>query len=505
MDLNEYGIKSFEIKELGSIALFKPFLEMLKLAHFVDQVAPMDRQRDISHGQVIETLVANRLDEPLPLLHIQTWAEQSGLEKAYDIAPEKLNDDRLGRALEAIAPHIEEIQAMVAFELIERYQIDPGLVLWDTTSCYFEGAYDDSEMIGLGYSRDHRPDKKQVVVGLNLSKEGVPLFHQTLPGNSTDKKVALENIRVLQKNLKPKTLLLVGDRAIFTRQNIVALQKRQIKYLGPYAATEKDFILAIAEEEYKPLDYTTSKGKDGYFGVDTVICFNDDKKAFKTRALVVKSEEKAVVDTKTRNKQITKIEAGLKYIASKLNERKYKKYDYVKEQVAKLFFRKKKYRLFFTIDLSGTDGALTLEWSLNQDALTEAKRLDGKYILVTNLADYSATELIQLYKSRHLNESRFRNFKSDLKVRPLFLQNDDRIKALIFINILALTLYCLIEWLYRKFTKSNVTARTILDSLRRIALVEIRMNTGQSGFKLANINDEIKTIFNSVGVTVPDG
>lgn len=244
-DLNEYGIKSFEIKELGSVALIKPFLEMLKLAHFVDRLAPMDRHRELTHGQVIETLVANRLDEPLPLLHIQKWAERSGLEKAYDIAPDKLNDDRLGRALEAIAPHIEEIQALVAFELIERYRIDPSLVLWDTTSCYFEGAYDESEIINLGYSRDHRPDKKQVVVGLNISKEGVPLFHQTLRGNSSDKKVALENIRVLQKNLKPKTLLMVGDRAVFTKDNILALQERQIKYLGPYAAQEKEFIRSV--------------------------------------------------------------------------------------------------------------------------------------------------------------------------------------------------------------------------------------------------------------------
>lgn len=258
-------------------------------------------------------------------------------------------------------------------------------------------------------------------------------------------------------------------------------------------------------EAFKPLDYRTSKDKEGYFGADTTIRFCNKDKTFETRALVVKSEEKAVVDHKTRMKQIARIEAGLKYIASKLNERKYKKHDYVKEQVEKLFLRKKKYRLFFTINLSGIDGALALEWTLNEDALAEAKHLDGKYILVTNLTDYSATELIQLYKIRHLNESRFRSFKSDLKVRPLFLQNDDRIKALIFINILALTLYCLMEWLYRKFTKSNVTARTILNELRRIVLVEIRLNTGQSAFKMANVNDEIKTIFNSIGVTVPDG
>jgi len=95
---------------------------------------------------------------------------------------------------------------------------------------------------------------------------------------------------------------------------------------------------------------------------------------------------------------------------------------------------------------------LIIFWNFSEEALVEEKRLDGKYILVTNLSpkEYPSSQLLKLYKSRHLNESRFRAFKSDLRVRPVFLKTDERIKTLLFINILDLTLYCLVEWLCRQ-------------------------------------------------------
>ncbi|RKL61516.1 DUF4277 domain-containing protein [Thermoanaerobacteraceae bacterium SP2] len=149
------------MKELGSVALIKPYLDLLKIAESIDAIVPMERDRDLAHGQVIETLVANRLDALMPLLHIQEWAEDSGIEETFGIAPDRLNDDRLGRALAAISPHLEDIQNLIALGLIERYSIDPNLVLWDTTSCHFEGDYKDSEFIKLACSRDNKPDKKR--------------------------------------------------------------------------------------------------------------------------------------------------------------------------------------------------------------------------------------------------------------------------------------------------------------------------------------------------------
>jgi len=138
---------------------------------------------------------------------------------------------------------------------------------------------------------------------------------------------------------------------------------------------------------------------------------------------------------------------------------------------------------------------------LNEQALAQEKRLDGKYILVTNLSpkEYPAAELLKLYKSRHLNESRFRTFKSDLRVRPVFLKTAERIVALLL--ILAHTLFCLVEWLCRQ-NNLQVTARTVLKKLRKIRLLEVQMMDGRKSIQLGNIDDEVKASLNAVGISL---
>ena len=186
-------------------------------------------------------------------------------------------------------------------------------MLWDTTSCYFEGADEESAYIALGYNRGKKPHKKQILAGLNLSREGIPLAHNILPGNSSDKKEALNNIQVLHKSLRPKKLLFVEDRAVLIKTNIPALQAQNVHCLGPFATAEKDCILSIPDEAFRPLDYSTSKGKQGYYGVEKELRLSHKGKEYRHRALVVKIDEKAAVAAKTRAKNLDKRTAGLKH------------------------------------------------------------------------------------------------------------------------------------------------------------------------------------------------
>ena len=136
-----------------------------------------------------EQLVLNHLNDPCPLLHIEEWAEARGILELYGIPPDKLNDDRVGRALDAIAPYDNDIEEAIVLCVLSRFgKIDTDQIIWDLTS-YFEGDYDESELIRLGYSRDQKKDKKQAVVELNVTaKEGIPLCHRLLPGNASDQK-----------------------------------------------------------------------------------------------------------------------------------------------------------------------------------------------------------------------------------------------------------------------------------------------------------------------------
>jgi len=167
-------IRLDETKVIGSLYLLKPLLEKLGLREAVDVVVPM--QRDIAggltHGQVLEQLIINRLDAPCPLVDIEYWAHERCVEAVYGIPSDKLNDDRVGRALDAISEYTSDIEDIIVLKALSHFNIDPKLVHWDTTFFYFEGNYDASNLITLGYSRDQKKDKKQVVVELNITAEG---------------------------------------------------------------------------------------------------------------------------------------------------------------------------------------------------------------------------------------------------------------------------------------------------------------------------------------------
>lgn len=123
-----------------------------------------------------------------------------------------------------MAPCVDDIEEAVVLAALSHFKIDPDQVLWDTTSFYFEGDYDESDLIKLGYSRDQKKDKKQAVVELSVTaREGIPLAHRLLPGNASDHREALQNIKTLQKRVQKKDFLLIGDRAMLTKPNLTAL------------------------------------------------------------------------------------------------------------------------------------------------------------------------------------------------------------------------------------------------------------------------------------------
>ena len=134
------------IKTIGSLYLLKPFVNALQIREIIDRIVPMQRDvGGITHGEVIEQLVLNRLNDPCPLVHIEDWAENTGIPELFHILPDELNDDRLGRALDAISPYLDDIEEAIVLYCLSRFgKIDADRILWDLTSFYFEGDYDES-------------------------------------------------------------------------------------------------------------------------------------------------------------------------------------------------------------------------------------------------------------------------------------------------------------------------------------------------------------------------
>jgi hypothetical protein len=132
-------------KLLGALPVVAEFCRRLDLAGIVDRACPVREVARVTHGQVIEALVANRLTSPRPLLRVQDWARQWAVEEVLGIAADALNDDRIGRALDALAPQLEQVTGSVGARAIAVFGVDVARLHWDMTSISLYGAYDDPE------------------------------------------------------------------------------------------------------------------------------------------------------------------------------------------------------------------------------------------------------------------------------------------------------------------------------------------------------------------------
>lgn len=183
-----FGPPSVE-KMLGALPVVAGFTGALDIVGIVDRAVPVRDVAYATHGQVIEALIANRLTSPTPLVHVEHWARRWAVEEILGVAPEVLNDDRIGRALDAVAPELDRIVGSVGAQAITAFGIDVARVHWDMTSISLYGAYRSPEpgfiQARFGHPKDRRPDLKQVQTGLGVTADGaIPIWHDAYDGGA---------------------------------------------------------------------------------------------------------------------------------------------------------------------------------------------------------------------------------------------------------------------------------------------------------------------------------
>ena len=477
-------IVSKTTKNVGAIALIKPVLDALGVKEAVDRYCPMDRKRSITHGQAVEVMVMNRLTSPTPLLHVEEWAKLYALEEACGIEADQVNDDRLARALDAVFQHMEDIEADVALRAMAKYEVKPELIHFDTTSLYFEGDYEESDVIRLGYSRDQKPDKKQVNLGLDVSAdEGIPLFHSAYQGNAPDPKIVVDNIKRLKARLKPNHFIMVGDRTSITAESVGLILDNGLDFIGALKMTNplQALVASVSDDEYEPVEY---QGGTEYRACERAITLNHAERSFTTRGIVVWSMRKAEEDCRRREVGVEKTIEKLRTLETKLNRGRYKRRLHVERRVTAALAGR--YGNLVKVRLDGEDGGLTMSISRDEEEIQRLSRLDGKYILATSL-NWPASQLIQTYRERYVMEARIRNMKSNLAVRPIFLHSDQRVQALVALTVLALMVYSILEVLARRNGMVKMTTRQLLFHFQKLILIKLTMKDGE----LVNVVEDV--------------
>jgi transposase len=454
------SIQAVRPLQMGAVPLIYPVLSGLNVRQTTNRL--IASEADIDLGRVVELLVLNRLLAPQPLYHIQDWLAETVLPEMLGIRPEQAYDNRLGRALDRLYPHLGELWAYLVSSAIQTYELELNVLHWDITSIYFEGEYANSELATYGYSRDHRSDSKQVNLEVNVSHDGyVPVLYHTLAGNTADITRPLPHLRALQHFLTRPELadrglrpVLVSDGKMVTTEAVLAYHRHGLFYLGPLpnGTATTALLRSVPAEDLAThrLAYRPKRVKADdptfvpYQGVWRSCTFAHDSEQVTDRALVVWSAGKQRLDEQKRKTYLKRLLNGLEAIQKKLNTRRYKKRVYVEQRLAKLQEGSPAHGLV-DIELTGVDEALALTFRVNRQKLDEAQALDGRYALATNAAHLDATTTLTLFKGQDGVEKRFRTIKGPLLVHPLFVRSDHRIEGLVFISLLALLVRAILE------------------------------------------------------------
>src|SRR6266498_3614337 len=254
-------------KLLGSLPVVGELCRRLDVAGIVDRACPMRQEvARVTHGQVIEALVANRLSSPRPLLRVEGWARQWAVEEVFGIAPDALNDDRIGRALDAMAPQLDLVVGSVGARAIATFGVDVARLHWDMTSISLYGVYDDAEA-GFaaprwGKPKDRRADLKQVQTGLAVSGDGgVPVWHRAYDGGAGEVAQVVGAMEGLKQLAGQRKVLLVGDSKLISRGNIQAMNKAEVCFIAPASKTylPASVLGGLDVEQASPVDYVAER------------------------------------------------------------------------------------------------------------------------------------------------------------------------------------------------------------------------------------------------------
>ena len=206
-------------------------LDKLELTSFLEQTIYHGRE-DIEWYIMSLALVLWRLCEPSSELHMEEHLyDKSPLGDLLGISEDKMNDDRLYRALDNLLPHKVALEKHLKGRLGELFNLEYDLLLYDVTSVYFEGEAADNEQAKRGYSRDHRPDCKQVCIALVVSREGLPLGYEVFNGNRHDATTVEDIVTKIESQYGRAGRIWVMDRGMLSEDNLEFLQSRKRRYI----------------------------------------------------------------------------------------------------------------------------------------------------------------------------------------------------------------------------------------------------------------------------------
>jgi len=441
-------------RQVGALLLAWHFARELDVAGTVDRALPRSERSELSVGEVVCALLASRLCSPSPLYDVSGWASGAAVQELFGIPPALLNDDRLGRGLERFAVYAETVRGLLAARAIERFGSDAGRLHVDLTTVRVSGAYEHSALVAKGWGSD-RIVARQVRTLQAATSDGVSLYLRPNPGNCSELQLVGQALERLRAFAKPG-MLMVCDSALGKPKPLCQIHRAGLRFIVPLRADTgfaERYLTELGPAALRPIRHVAEReqrlpaaDRTQYRGAlaDWEIEDPETGEARRLRVAYIHSSEEQAQVAAARERALRKAEAQLQHIKNGLGGRYYKTESQVQQRLGQIITTN--IQRLITVHVSTTQGKPTLTWQRNHRAIEQAQRTDGIYALATNLpGQLTAGRVLRLYKQQEVVERRHRDLKHTLKVRPIFLHNDDRIYALISIIGIALLIFGLIE------------------------------------------------------------
>ena len=455
-----------------------------------------DEAADVRWSCVAAILAINRLCAPGSELSIEErWYPLTALDDLLGIEEGKINDSRLYRCLDRLLPHKTKLEQHLKGRYGELFGAQFDVLLYDLTSSYVEGAAEGNWLMRRGYSRDHRPDCKQLVIALVVNSEGFPFSYEVFDGNRADVTTLKTILRVIERKYGKARRVWVFDRGIVSEENLQILRQRDGQYLvgtprSKLRAFEKELLEGSWEKVRPDVEVklvSIPGGEETY-----VLC----------RTTARRKKEQAI-----RSRFSTRIESAVSRLQKRIAEGKLKDRNKMERSLGAIQARYPQVADLYDLEVAETTEGWRLRWGMIEDRQSWQELREGAYLLRTNLKGDRAEELWTKYIQLTEAEAVFRALKSELAIRPIFHQLERRVKAHVLVAFLGYALWVTLKHLLRRrpieLSPSRVLA--ILSTVQSADIVlpttdgrEIRLR------RVTTPTAEQKTILDHLGMQLPD-
>lgn len=422
-------------------------------------------------GSAAEVLVLNRCLSPVSDYRVSRWYEGTVLPRLLRLV---LNPTKIYRTLNELYSREAVLQRHLYKRIQELSLDDYTLIFYDITSTYFQES--GCELASYGHSRDHRRDKKQILLGLAVTKKGFPFYWDVFAGNIADKKTVEGFIEVLRRDFGIRRACLVVDRGMVSEANLEKIDIEGLDYVVTLTkpAIRKapgipwGYLKTITERNVdRKLKYFSRHSKRSYYkelprsgGRRYILCFNPEK------------------FSQERNDRLEKIASIREYLDRKnkiLAQAKGRRHREILRYELKKYLERRSAQRIVTFRLTTRGKSFHINYKVSGKALREAALLDGVYVIMTNVPDVQARTVIAAYQSRMEIERSFHQLKSFVEIRPVYHHTEERIRAHVSVCVLAYLLNNTVMRLARrKDDFDDLTAQSIYGSLTGCKLVELR-------------------------------